>query len=133
MNKPTFLILVPSPPQNFMNVSSNSTAISLTWDPPAEHNGVLLYYIITFTYFDMNSNFVNDTVVTADQTETVLTVFAALTYSITIQANTSAGFGDPAENVLIITTPEDGGLCSLLRSLNLRIKWDIRRPVNVFI
>ena len=125
-----FLPSVPSPPLSLNASDANSSTVSLVWFPPKEPNGILLFYrvvarqvrsniaeIVTYIPADMREFTANKsdmplTNKSEDSSTTTILETAALTnlypnteYVITVEANTSAGYGNKSEELHIQTDP----------------------------
>ena len=125
----SFLPSVPSPPLSLMAVDADSSTVSLVWFPPTEPNGVLLFYrmvarqvgsnrgeiVVSITANTSTSDMKSDLLM-ANATEDLSTAndFVSFTltglsphtvYVITVQANTSAGYGNRSEELHIRTDP----------------------------
>ena len=125
-----FLPSVPSPPLFLMAVDANSSTVSLVWSPPKEPNGILLFYrvvarqvggntaeIVKYIPADMREVTANKsdmplTNKSEDSSTTIVLETAALTnlsphteYVITVEANTSAGYGNRSEDLHVKTDP----------------------------
>ena len=137
----SFLPSVPSPPLSLVAVDADSSTVSLVWFPPTEPNGILLFYQVVARQVGSNrgeivvgiaaSMSTSDTVVfpvnnsdllMANTTEDLSAAndFVSFTltglsphtvYVITVQANTSAGYGNRSEELHIRT---DLGVCLLV-------------------
>ena len=115
-----------------MAVDVGSSSVSLTWSPPTEPNGILLFYRVVARHVSGNSEGIlvdipadisSDMVeVTANRSDALMDntaedlqtiyFFVAFTlsglsphtdYVITVKANTSAGFGNRSEELHIQT------------------------------
>jgi hypothetical protein len=95
-----------------VNVSSNDTHIIVTWEPPTEPNGVVNYTVL-LRETDLVQNTTVD-IASEEVTELSLLVPFVTTpyreYVATVTAQTSAGAGESAEDVLM--TPEGGTIVS---------------------
>ena len=86
---------VPSQPLN-VAAESGTRSIIVSWQPPAEPNGVITQYTITITPLNSNSS----QEFTASGSATSYTVPGLVPYqlvAITVTASTSAGKGPPSE------------------------------------
>ena len=131
----SYLPSVPSPPLSLMVVDADSSTVSLVWFPPTEPNGILLFYrvlarqlgsnrgeIVVSIAADMpTSDMVefpvnNSDLLMVNTTEDWSTAndFVSFTltglsphtvYVITVQANTSAGFGNRSKELHMRTDP----------------------------
>ena len=128
----SYLPSVPSPPLSLMAVDADSSTVSLVWFPPTESNGILLFYrlvakqvgsnrgenVVSIAANMLTSEFpVNKSdLLMVNTTEDLSTandfVSFALTglspntvYVITVQANTSAGYGNRSKELHIRTDP----------------------------
>ena len=134
----SFLPSVPSPPLSLVAVDADSSTVSLVWFPPTEPNGVLLFYQVVarqvgsnrgeivvgiaanmstsdMAEFPVNkrdtlmANTTEDLSAANDFVSFTLTGLSPHTdYVITVQANTSAGYGNRSEELHIRTDP---GVC----------------------
>ena len=116
-----------------MAVDANSSTVSLVWFPPKEPNGILLFYrvvarlvgsntaeIVKYVPADMREVTANksdmpltkkpedSSATTVNVTTTLTNLFPNTEYVITVEANTSAGYGNRSEELHIQT---DSGVC----------------------
>ena len=121
---------VPSPPLSLMAVDIGSSTVCLTWSPPTEPNGILLFYRVMARQMGGDTEWVlvdilantstsNKIQVNANESDTadhedLPTANAAVAftlsglsprtdYVITVKANTSAGYGNRSEELHIQT------------------------------
>ena len=125
-----FLPPVPSPPLSLMASDADSSSVSLTWSPPAEPNGILLFYRVVARQVGGNqaeiivgisanmstsdmaelpanrSDLLMTNVSTADDVVafTLTNLLPHTDYVITVQANTSAGYGNKSEKLHVQTS-----------------------------
>ena len=93
---------VPSPPLFVMAVDVSSSTVSLTWSPPTEPNGILLFYRVVARQeggntegilVDIPTNTTEDLPVTKVSVTSILSGLSPRTdYVITVKGNTSAGY-----------------------------------------
>ena len=97
-----------------MNVSSNGTHITITWEPPSQPNGIVNYTVLLWET-DLVRNTTID-IASEEVTDLLLVVpFATKPYReyvAMVTAQTGAGAGESAEDVLM--TPEGGTSLSIL-------------------
>ena len=114
--------VAPSEPQNFTVVNVNSTAIMVSWQPPAMPNGVVTGY---FVWYTENLTCNNSQVSTSSRAELAPTAdthtFTELeedtVYVFYVSAETSAGEGEAA--MVTGRTSEDGECVHVCR----RVEW----------
>ena len=89
---------MPSAPLN-LNVSAiGARSINLTWSPPANPNGVLLFYQLEYS-IEGSSNVLTLDVPAESLAASLEDLTPAQQYRVTVRANTSVGFGDRSANV----------------------------------
>ena len=138
----SFIPSVPSPPLSLMAVDADSSTVSLVWFPPTEPNGILLFYRVLARQVGSNrgeivvsiaanmstsdmiefpvsksdlliANTTEDLSAANDFVSFTLTGLSPQTvYVITVQANTSAGYGNKSDELHITTDP---GVCACVR------------------
>ena len=107
-----------APPSNVKGHNTSSTSILVQWGdvPPADQNGIILRYTVTYTALPDGSP--QPKVVNAPTTETTLTGLNEYTnYSITVFASTSKGNGNVSAPTTVITD-EDSKCAFLCNKLN---------------
>ena len=125
-----FLPPVPSPPLSLMASDADSSSVSLTWSPPEEPNGILLFYRVVARQVGGNPAEIivgiSANMSTSDMAElpanrsdmlmtnmsttddvvsfTLTNLLPHTDYVITVQANTSAGYGNKSEELHVQTS-----------------------------
>ena len=100
---------VPSYPQNLIVVNVNSTAIAVSWQPPAMPNGVITAYNVWYNQtLDCNGSLVSfsDSVGGSVLMYTFTELEEDTVYEFYVSAETSAGEGEAA--MVMGRTREDG-------------------------
>ena len=93
-----------APPSNVKGHNTSSTSILVQWGdvPPADQNGIILRYTVSYTALPGGSQ--QTKVVDAPTTETTLTELNEFTnYSITVFASTVKGDGNASTPTTVIT------------------------------
>ena len=93
-----------APPDNVTKLNTSSTSIVVQWDhvPPADQNGVILSY--TVTYRALGDMLEKTELVPAPTRAATLTGLKKYTnYSITVFASTSKGGGNKSAPIIVIT------------------------------
>ena len=93
-----------APPSNVKGHNTSSTSILVQWSdvPPADQNGIILRYTVSYTALPGGSQ--QTKVVDAPTTETTLTELNEFTnYSITVFASTVKGDGNASTPTTVIT------------------------------
>nr|XP_014343878.1 PREDICTED: phosphatidylinositol phosphatase PTPRQ [Latimeria chalumnae] len=91
-----------SPPYNLTYESISSTEVFISWTPPIEANGIILFY--TINYWN-TSHFLNSS---SNSTDSVLSNLRKYSqYWITVSASTVFGNGNMISDVLNLTTLDD--------------------------
>ena len=84
-----------------------SVAVSISWSPPSQPNGVITDYNVTVYRSDNTGDIVYRN---ATATDTVVTVSVEVSpftnYTVSVSASTAAGEGESAE--VIVTSPQAG-------------------------
>ena len=93
---------VPSAPLN-LNISDvGPRTINLTWSPPANPNGVLLFYQLEY-FIEGSSDLLALDVPAESLAASLEDLTPAQQYRVTVRANTSVGFGDTSAPVVATT------------------------------
>ena len=93
-----------APPDNVTKFNTSSTSIVVQWDqvPPADQNGVILSYTVTYSALASMSE--KTELVHAPTRAATLTGLNEYTnYSITVFASTSKGGGNKSAPIIVIT------------------------------
>ena len=93
-----------APPSNVQGHNTSSTSILVHWSnvPPADQNGVILSYTVTYKALPDGSS--QSKVVSAPSTRVTLTGLNEYTnYSITVFASTVTGDGNVSKPIVVIT------------------------------
>ena len=110
-----------APPSNVKALNTSSTSILVQWGdvPPADQNGIILRYTVTYKALPDGSQ--QTKVVDAPTTETTLTGINEFTnYSITVFASTVKGDGNASVPIIVITD-EDSKCAFLCNKLSYTI------------
>ena len=110
-----------APPSNVKGHNKSSTSILVQWGdvPPADQNGIILRYTVTYKALPGGSQ--QTKVVDAPTTETTLTGLNEFTnYSITVFASTVKGDGNTSAPIIVITD-EDSKCAFLCNKLSYTI------------
>ena len=97
----TFSVAAPdASPQNIHAVSINSTAVTVTWDPPPKdkHNGVLLYYVVYVSPINRKA-----TTLVPEQQRTITGLVAFTEYNVRVAAFTAIGSSPKSIAVKVVT------------------------------
>lgn len=95
---------MPSAVQNFTVTEVTFTTVKLSWSPPAQPNGNILRYNLTYTETDNHNSYTSQNIDMLSTRYTVIGICPGVEYNITIRAVTSAGEGDTA-SVTSLTRP----------------------------
>ena len=98
--------------------NTSSTSILVKWGevPPADQNGIILHYIVTYKALPGGKK--DNVVVNAPTNETTLRGLNEFTnYSITVFATTVKGKGNVSDSIIVITD-EDSKCAFLFYELN---------------
>lgn len=102
----------------------DSTSLNVTWQPPLEKNGKILYYVIFIKLCDRHvmGDIKFSIVANASERRKVITNLKPYTnYSVHVVANTSAGYGNKSD-VTFERTDQAGVLKLILLMLVISFK-----------
>ena len=92
---------VPSAPLNLTVSAIGRRSINVTWSPPANPNGILLFYQLEYSIVGQSSMTLD--VPAESLAASLVELTPAQVYQVTVRANTSVGFGDRSELVRATT------------------------------
>ena len=93
--------LVPSAPLNLTVSATGRRSINVTWSPPANPNGILLFYQLEYSIVGQSSMTLD--VPAESLAASLVELTPAQVYQVTVRANTSVGFGSRSEPVRATT------------------------------
>ena len=122
-----YILTVPSSPLELEYVNLTSTAIQVTWMPPADPNGIVESYILMLT-FEANgtSNNVTNILVT---TYNVTGLMPYQEYTVVVYAMTDKGPGSGSVPLNVLTD-EDSKLTMILKSSKLVLSYALHDTDN---
>ncbi|XP_054891934.1 protein sidekick-2 isoform X1 [Poeciliopsis prolifica] len=95
---------VPGPPVGILFPEVRTTSVRLIWQPPAQPNGIILAYQITYRRNSSNSNAATVDVLSPSARQyTATTLKPEMVYIFRLTAQTRKGWGEAAE-ALVVTT-----------------------------
>ncbi|XP_077549640.1 usherin-like isoform X2 [Haemaphysalis longicornis] len=135
-------VSVPDSPGNLRSLEEAEDSLKIQWDPPAQKNGALTSYVVNSTlsqtFNDLPADFWSQKSVVLNSSDRTWFYMTELTpgstYSVCVQATTSAGVGDAVcEN--FSTTVSVPGVPERARPLeeteySLKIEWDSPKQKN---
>ena len=102
--------LVPSAPLNLTVSATSRRSINVTWSPPANPNGILLFYQLEYSIVGQSSMTLD--VPAQSLAASLVELTPAQVYQVTVRANTSVGFGSSSEPVRTTTGMDSECDCS---------------------
>jgi len=93
--------LVPSAPLSLTVSATSRRSINVTWSPPANPNGILLFYQLEYSIVGQSSMTLD--VPAQSLVASLVELTPAQEYQVTVRANTSVGFGSSSEPVRATT------------------------------
>ena len=102
--------LVPSAPLNLTVSATSRRSVNVTWSPPANPNGILLFYQLDYSIVGQSSMTLD--VPAESLTASLVELTPAQVYQVTVRANTSVGFGSRSEPVRATTGMDSECDCS---------------------
>ena len=90
-----FPYLVPSAPLNLTVSAISHHSANVTWSPPANPNGILLFYQLEYSIMGQSSMTLD--VPAESLAASLVELTPAQVYQVTVRANTSVGFGSRSE------------------------------------
>nr|XP_045608573.1 phosphatidylinositol phosphatase PTPRQ-like [Procambarus clarkii] len=112
-----------------LNLEVIQTSITVSWSDPVDKNGIINGYLVTWT--SNNGDTGNQSVGLSTSSYEIPDLVACETYSVTVQASTSAGWGDeaPPENATIPNyLPESGLNCVNGETRQVEVSWSLVSP-----
>ena len=102
-------LLVPSAPSPPVSATSRRS-INVTWSPPANPNGILLFYQLEYSIVGQSSMTLD--VPAESLAASLVELTPAQVYQVTVRASTSVGFGSSSEPVRTTTEMDSECDCS---------------------